>query len=111
MEIKKLFDDNLPLQNETTIFILISVLDIFTTYVLLRFGAIESNPLANYVLQFWGFRGMIAFKLMIVAVVCIIAQLVATRKPPTARFLLVTGSVLTGAVVIYSVSLFINKVL
>jgi hypothetical protein len=111
MEIKKLFADNLPFQNETTIFILVSALDIFMTYILLRFGAIESNPVANFVFQKWGFQGMIAFKLVIVSIVCVIAQLVATRKPATAQFLLNTGSVLTGSVVIYSVSLFFNKVL
>lgn len=101
-----LFSRQLPLQNETTIFILINVFDIFMTYILLRFGAMEANPIANYFFQLWNFPGMIAFKLVIVAIVCVIAQIVALKKPQSARFLLIVGTLLTGAVVIYSALLF-----
>ena len=41
----------LPLQDQTTFFILINSLDIFMTYVLISLGAIEANPVANYFLQ------------------------------------------------------------
>ena len=101
-----MFSRQLPLQNETTIFILINVFDIFMTYILLRFGAMEANPIANYFFQLWNFPGMIAFKLVIVAIVCVIAQIVALKKPQSARFLLIVGTLLTGAVVIYSALLF-----
>lgn len=103
---RHLFVKQLPLQNETTIFILINVFDIFMTYILLRFGAIESNPIANFVYQVWGFRGMIAFKLCIVAFVCVVAQVVALSKFRTAQFLLISGTMLTGGVVVYSALLF-----
>lgn len=97
-----LFYSDLPLQTPTNFFILFNVLDIFWTGMLFRFGAIEANPFANYVLQRWGFSGMIAFKLIIVAFVCFIAQVIALQKPNTAKFLLWAGTVLVGLVVAYS---------
>lgn len=96
----------MPLQNPTTFFILANVLDIFCTYILLRYDAIEANPFANYVLIQWGFWGMIGFKLLIVAMVCIIAQVIALKKLNTARVLLWAGTVIVGAVVVYSMLMF-----
>ena len=97
-----LFYGPLPLQTPTNFFILFNVLDIFWTGMLFRFGAIEANPFANYVLQKWGFGGMIAFKLIIVAFVCFIAQVIALKKVQTARFMLWFGTCLVALVVIYS---------
>ena len=98
----------LPLQSETTVFILINCLDIFMTWILLRLGAVEANPLANYFIQKWEFNGAIFFKLAIVALVCVIAQLVALQRPKTARTVLIAGSVIVGLVVVYSISLLWN---
>ncbi len=99
----------LPLQNQTTLFILINTLDIFMTYILMQFGANEANPIANYFFQKYNIKGMIFFKLMIVAAVCVIAQIVATKSIGKGKNLLTLGSILVGAVVIYSVLLFVNK--
>jgi len=104
------FVSELPLQNETTTFILINCFDIFMTYLLLRRGAIEANPIANTFYQIWNFNGMIFFKLVIVAAVCVIAQIVAWKKLRTAKFLLMFGSILVGAVVVYSIWLFLIKI-
>ena len=100
----------LPLQNESTYFILLNVLDIFMTYLLLNFHAVEANPIADYFYQHWGFRGMIAFKLILVAFVCITAQIVARRNLPYARGILWTGIVIVGVVVIYSVRLLAGEI-
>lgn len=96
----------LPLQNPTVFFILANVLDIFCTYIMLRYDAIEANPFANFVLIQWGFWGMISFKLLIVAMVCIIAQVIALKKLNTARVLLWVGTLIVGAVVVYSMLMF-----
>lgn len=101
----------LPLQDETTLFILVNVLDIFMTYSLLRFGAIEANPIANYFLHRFGFNGMIFFKLAITAGVCVIAQIIATQSIAKAQTLLRLGTLLVGAVVVYSIYLFGAKIL
>ena len=97
-----LFRQQLPLQSETSYFILVNVLDIVFTNVLLRMHAIEANPIANYVLIHWGFPGMIAFKLFLVACVCLITQLIAVHHLRRARQTLYFGSVIVGVVVAYS---------
>ena len=100
------FMRELPLQDETSYFILANVLDIVLTYLLLRSGAIEANPLADFVYQRWGFTGMIAFKMLIVAAVCVLAQVIAMRNRSRARFVLVLGTVIVGLVVAYSMLLY-----
>lgn len=95
----------LPLQTETSFFILANVLDIVMTNILLRFNAMEANPLAKLVLEHWGFRGMIAFKMLIVAMVCVIAQIVAIRNLTRAKQLLYVGCGIVGLVVVYSAAL------
>ncbi len=96
----------LPLQNETSYFILVNVLDIVLTNMLLRRDAIEANPFAAYFLHRWGFNGMIAFKMVLVAFICVLAQVVARRKLSYARFILVAGIVIVGLVVVYSAILY-----
>jgi len=101
----------LPLRDETTYFILINSLDIFMTYVLIRLGAIEANPIANFFLQRYRFNGLIFFKLVIVACVCVIAQIIAAKSVRKGRNLLNFGSLLVGAVVAYSCWLLVDKFL
>ena len=50
---KNLFTGQLPLQNQTTIFILINCLDIFMTHRLLLKveGAVETNPIADFFIE------------------------------------------------------------
>ncbi len=102
---KNLIVGQLPLQTETTTFILVNCLDIFLTYLLLTLGAIEANPIAAYFMQRHGFNGAIAYKLIIVTFVVVTAQVVAIKKLNTARSLLIGGTLLVGCVVVYSISL------
>lgn len=99
------FHRQLPLQNETTYFILVNVLDLFMTYLVLAVQGIEANPIAAFFLDRWGFPGMIAYKMVIVAVVCTISQVVAQRNMRYARGLLWLGIIVVGLVVLYSVRL------
>ena len=113
---RRLLTGQLPLETETTVFILVNVLDFFVTYWLLMNRHemdvqyfVESNPIARYFLDRWGVvKGLLGFKLAIVLFVCLIAQVVATRKPETARKLLIVGTVLVFGVVIYGVSLYVR---
>jgi Domain of unknown function (DUF5658)/DnaJ domain len=97
-----LFRHQLPLQSETSYFILVNVLDIVFTNILLRMHAMEANPIANYILIYWGFPGMIAFKLFLVAFVCLITQVIAFHHLRRARQTLYFGTALVTAVVAYS---------
>lgn len=101
----------LPLQNETTWFIFANCLDVFMTYILIRSGAIESNPVANYFLQNYGFAVMIYYKMGVVAFVCVVTQLVAWKNLAKARWLMRIGILIVGAVVVYSSALFVKHFL
>jgi len=105
---KDAFQKQLPLQNETTYFILVNVLDFVMTYILLQSNrtVVEANPVADFFYQRWGFPGMIAFKLGLVAVICVLSQAVALRSIGKARFILITGIIIVSLVVAYSVSLY-----
>ncbi|QDV71255.1 hypothetical protein Poly24_49900 [Rosistilla carotiformis] len=96
------FFRELPLQNETSVFVLVNVLDIFMTWGLLKVGGIETNPIANYFLQRWGFDGMIALKMLSVAFVVVLVQQIATRDLTKAKRLLIAGTAIVFTVVVYS---------
>ena len=108
------FRQRLPLEHETALFILVNVLDFATTYYMLmhrdsgNVSFFESNPVARYFLNHWGVHGLLWFKMAVVAFVCVIAQIVATRKPATARLLLVVGTIVVSIVVVYSLRLFLH---
>ncbi len=107
------FRQNLPLETETTVFILVNVLDFAMTYWMLMHRELgignfyESNPVARFFLNHWGVKGLLIFKMAVVAFVCVIAQIVATKREASARFLLVVGTIVVLAVVVYSLKLFL----
>ncbi|MEM7316896.1 MAG: DUF5658 family protein, partial [Planctomycetota bacterium] len=104
---KSFFRRQLPLESETNFFILANALDVYLTYLLLRTHAFrESNEIANRILNQFGFNGMIAFKFGMVAFVCVVTQIIATKRLNTARFVLYLGIVIVLGVVIYSANLY-----
>ena len=99
------FTRKLPLQDETAYFILVNALDIFLTYLILKREGIEANPIANWFYRLWNIQGMVAFKMAIVALVCVIAQLVAIKSIRSGQRLLWFGTAAIGLVVVYSIFL------
>ena len=98
-------------QQESLRYVLVSVLDLFMTYLLLcqsevRF--VEANPIARFFIYGWGFKGMVYFKLGMVALVCVISQIVAQKRPRMAKWLLNWATVVVAGVVIYSLMLFLR---
>ena len=97
-------------ETEISWFILVGALDVFMTYLILRYSAegrtrnvlIEGNPIARWILHMWGIRGMVIFKFIMIAVVTTIAEVVGRFRPATGRFLLRLGTLIVGGVVIYS---------
>lgn len=105
---RSLFRGSLPLESETVWFIFLSFLDVVLTYLLLRTGGFrEANGIANWFFSLYGIRGMVYFKFAMVAFIAVIAQFVAQTRPNVARRLLIFGSILVGAVVVYSAYLLI----
>ena len=99
------------LQQETLRYVLISALDLFMTYILLRqegMHFIESNPVAGRFLADWGIKGLIYFKFGMVALVCVIAQIVVRRRPLVAKWLLNGATLVVFGVVIYSLMLLLR---
>lgn len=109
--LQRVFRRSLPLETETTRYILVSALDVFMTYILLsRDGFAESNPVARFFLYGWGPRGMVYFKFGVVAFVCVLTQVIARVRLETARWLLNLATVVTAGVVIYSLTLLVRSV-
>ncbi len=105
----------LPLETETTIFILVNLLDFFVTYWLLMAGGmgnmrfVESNPVARYFIESWGpVKGMLGFKLALVTFVCLVAQVIALQREDLGRKVLIFGTLATGGVVVYGLALYLR---
>ena len=113
-----LFRRPLPLELETGLFLLVSVLDFLMTYRLLvesgsegLYGKVifyESTPIARFFLNHWGPKGLFYFKLALFTFVAVIAQIIACKKIETARKLLNFATILIAGVVIYSLSLLLR---
>jgi hypothetical protein len=105
----------LPLEIETTLFILASALDVFMTRHLITHGPsgnnlsfVEGNPIARYFLDSWGPDGLTWFKFALVGLVSVICQVIARQKIAVARRLLYFATVMVMGVVIYSVMLMVQ---
>jgi len=94
----------IPLENETSWYMLLSLCDVLATWMLLRrnTGFVESNPIARWFYHGWGFAGMVWFKLGMVTLVVAIAQVVAPKNEPLARLLLLFGCMACAIVFVYS---------
>lgn len=106
-----MFRKHLSLESETAWFVLVSALDIWMTYILLSTtdNIVEGNPIAAFFINRWGPAGMVKFKFALVAFVVIAAQIIAQKKPTTARAILIFGTIVVGFVVIYSAVLFVRS--
>ena len=117
--LRKIVGGELPLETETCRFILISLLDLFMTFLLLYFSnrgmmrnvVVESNPVARYFISGWGTTGLVWFKIAMVTLIVLATQVVATRRPSVAQLLLNGATLFVGSVVVYSTYLLLqNKI-
>lgn len=113
--LRRLLVGKLPLETETSFFLLVNLIDFFVTYYLLMSGGrgnlrfVESNPAAQYFIDSWGpVKGMLGFKLGVVTFVCLLAQIIALKRLDLGRGVLLIGILATGAVVAYSLSLWLR---
>ncbi len=77
------------LPNHYAWFIAVGTLDLILTYVVLRLGGIEVNAVAARAIEVGGLWGLIALKFASVILVVLICEMVAERRPATARRLAV----------------------
>ncbi len=105
------FGGQLPLENETVWFLLVSALDVFMTYLLIRQpNFTEGNPVAAYFLNHWGVKGMVYYKFFMVAFITVIAQIIARSRTDIAARLLQFATIVVGGVVVYSLVLYLRHV-
>ena len=109
--VRRFFLEHWENESETSLFLLVSLLDFFCTYLLLMSNGggvrfVESNPVAAWFLNHYGpVRGLLGFKLAVVLVVICLSQIIGYQRPRTARAILLLAIALTGGVVVYSVLL------
>lgn len=94
---------------QLTLYLVVSALDFVATKAMLEYGGFrEANPIAQYFLFGWGPRGLLYFKAAMTGLVCVISQIVATKHPRVARWILEFGAVVVSAVLLYSAWLFLK---
>lgn len=105
-----IFRKHLPLEKETSLFILASAIDLLMTYTLLhRSDFRESNAVAAWFIDGWGKNGMVIFKFSLVTIVAVIAQIVARKDVRIGRWILNFGIAIVSCVVIYSLFLLLKQ--
>lgn len=105
---RKLLRGDLPLETETAWLLMVSVLDVVVTYLILRVGGREANPIANWFIRGWGVKGMVYFKFGVTAFVAVLTQIIAQQRPDVARRLLIFATCVVGGVVVYSAFLLVR---
>ena len=114
--LRKIVGGELPLETETCRFVLISLFDLFMTFLLLYFSnrgmmrnvVVESNPVARYFISGWGTMGLVWFKIGMVTLIVLATQVVATRRP-SVQLLLNGATLFVGSVVVYSACLLLQN--
>lgn len=108
--LRKIIGRELPFETETCLFVLVSLLDLFMTFLLLFFSSrgmmrnvvVESNPIAQYFISGWGTLGLVWFKIATVTVIVLVVQIIGTRRPTVAQIVLNLATLFVGSVVVYS---------
>ena len=92
-------------QNAYLWFILVSSLDIILTWVILRKGGVEVNPIAEQVIDSWCLPGAIGFKFALMLFVIISCEIVGRTRDALARKLIMLGILISSFPVVWSLTL------
>lgn len=92
-------------------FIAVSAMDALLTWLLLTRHSgqiVESNPLALFFLEQWGFTGMVLFKIMLVSIVLLNYTIIVRHRERLARGVMNFGVIVVNTVVLYSLFLLVS---
>jgi hypothetical protein len=92
-------------QNAYIWFVFVSSLDIMLTWVILRKGGVEVNPVAKEVIATWGLPGAIGFKFALMLFVIISCEIVGRTRDGVARKLILLGILISSFPVFWSLTL------
>jgi hypothetical protein len=87
--------------------IFVGSLDIMLTWVILRNGGEEVNPVARLVIDMWGLNGAIAFKFALMLFVIVSCEVIARVRPVTATLLIWFGVLVSAFPPVWSVVLLV----
>jgi hypothetical protein len=85
----------------------VSSLDIMLTWLILRDGGEEVNPVAKLVIDAWALNGAILFKFGLILFVIIVCEVVARVRPRVAFLLIWFGVLISSFPPVWSVVLLI----
>ncbi len=85
----------------------VSSLDIMLTWVILRDGGEEVNPVARLVIDAWGLNGAILFKFGLILFVIISCEVVSRVRPRVAHLLIWFGVLISSFPPVWSVTLLV----
>ena len=94
------------------LFTILSLADLCLTYALIQDGdgqVYESNPIAAAWLSSYGWSGLILFKLLIIAIVAVVASFVSVSRPRAGGRILTFACIVVAVVVTYSTHLRISE--
>ncbi|HEY3376313.1 MAG TPA: DUF5658 family protein [Armatimonadota bacterium] len=89
----------------SVVFALLSFVDLLATLRMMPFGVKEGNALANSTLMRYGPVGMIAWKILLVALVILTMRMVDRTNPALARGVLWGGILLMAVIVLIHLAL------
>ncbi len=95
------FTKDLILAQEYLAFLLLNLFDLFLTGYIFKHHGMEANGIALWVLHRYGLLGFAVFKFLLVTVLVIICEVIATHKLKSARMVILLGCFVYGFVVIY----------
>jgi len=98
-------------QAEYVWLIFFSSLDVMLTWAILRRGGEEVNPVANFVIGWWGLNGAIAFKFALMLFVIVCCEVIGRKRDRAGRMLGRVGVLISSAPVVYSLGLLAHHVL
>lgn len=87
--------------------VFVGSLDIMLTWVILRNGGEEVNPVAKLVIDAWGLNGAIAFKFALTLFVIVACEAIARVRPVTAHLLIWFGVLISSFPPVWSIFLLI----
>ena len=87
--------------------IFLSSLDIMLTWLILRHGGEEVNPIAKLVIDTWGLTGAVLFKFGLMLFVIIMCEIIGRKQDRMARMLIYFGVAITGFPPVWSITLLI----
>ena len=94
--------------NHYTWFVFMAAMDIMLTWVILRNGGEEVNPVAKLVIDAWGLNGAILFKFALTVFVIVACEVVGRVRPLTARLLIWFGVLISSFPPVWSIALLVT---